>query len=392
MRDRYIGKCLADHRYAMATDLLDRGRFEYASRRWVECLGVVELGFLREKDVLRQEFALEAIEIAAQRLLAIGELPVPGHRLDAEQVRGLDHVGALHGIGKPGALPQIAAIEQQRTFMSNIAAQALDQRLQLREAAELAEANSGFLEIEEGEGVGIGAVGPYSKPIEKGAADQMRRLALHRADPEIDTRLAKKNRQQLRVRVGDVQDARIAEVFEIVHAGVVGAAPDARHHARERGCAREFEKLPAADGHAMSPLLEILSVFRAPSRPLSRFSPGRSKPWPALRLPSTMQSLRRSRRHRRLFSRPPRPPRSRSIDCAGCRLACWRRPPRRRLSCSRPRSRRPARTLWLRSAAPKPARASISCLCSWPRSRAGNRQPVAQIGQIIFEIAIFVGL
>src|ERR1700683_2987544 len=29
---------------------------------------------------------------------------------------------------------------------------------------------------------------------------------------------------------------------------------------------------------------------------------------------------------------------------------------------------------------------------SWPRSRAGDRQSVADIGQVIFKIAIFVGL
>src|SRR3977135_2047971 len=34
----------------------------------------------------------------------------------------------------------------------------------------------------------------------------------------------------------------------------------------------------------------------------------------------------------------------------------------------------------------------FSGLCSWPRPRTGDRQPVADIGQIIFEIAIFVVL
>src|ERR1700682_5105569 len=34
---------------------------------------------------------------------------------------------------------------------------------------------------------------------------------------------------------------------------------------------------------------------------------------------------------------------------------------------------------------------SASCP-SWPRARAGNRQSIADIGQIIFEIAIFVVL
>ena len=67
-------------------------RLEHAPRRLVEGLGVVERGFLGQEDVLRQKLALEVLEIVAQRLLAIGEFPMPGHRLDAEQVGGLDHV------------------------------------------------------------------------------------------------------------------------------------------------------------------------------------------------------------------------------------------------------------------------------------------------------------
>ena len=200
--DRHIGKCLSDHGDAVAADLLDHGRLEHASRCRIVCFGIVERRFVGEKDVLRQKFALEALKVAAKRLFAIGEFPVAGHRLDAEQVRGFDHVGALHGVGKPGALPQIAAIEQQRAFGSGVAAQALDQRLQMREAAELAEAGRGFLEIETAEGVGVGTVGPDAKSIEKGAADQMRWFSLHRADPEIDARFANIHRQQLRVRVG----------------------------------------------------------------------------------------------------------------------------------------------------------------------------------------------
>src|SRR5258708_25683305 len=43
-----------------------------------------------------------------------------------------------------------------------------------------------------------------------------------------------------------------------------------------------------------------------------------------------------------------------------------------------------------RSAALKPARVWLRG--SWPRSRTGNRQSVADIGQIIFEIAVFVVL
>ena len=117
-----------------------------------------------------------------------------GHYLDAQQIGGLDHVGALHGVGQSTALPEIAAIEQQRAAGACVAAQPVDQRLQMREAAKLAEAACGLLEIEKREGVGVGAVRLDAEAVEEGAADQVRRLACHRADPEIDARLAKIDR------------------------------------------------------------------------------------------------------------------------------------------------------------------------------------------------------
>src|SRR3979411_2891741 len=111
----------------------------------------------------------------------------------------------------------------------------------MRKTAELAEACGGFLEIEKGEGVGVGAVGPDAESIEKGAADQMRRLSFHRTDAEIDARFAEIHRQQLRMGVGHVQDARIAEAFEIVDADSVSAARQARQRARKRrgACKRD---------------------------------------------------------------------------------------------------------------------------------------------------------
>src|SRR3954453_18170052 len=116
-------------------------------------------------------------------------------------------------------------------------------------AAQLAEAGSGFLEIEASEGICVGAIGADSEPVDEGPADQMRRLALHFANPEVDARLPKINRQQLRMRIGRVQDARIAEPLELVDAGGIGGTRDAWNGARERGCAREFKKIPAADSH-----------------------------------------------------------------------------------------------------------------------------------------------
>ena len=126
MGDRHIGKGLPDHGHAMAADLLDGVRLENPPRRRVERLRIVEGGFLREVDVLRQEFALEALEIGAQRLFAIGEFPMAGHRLDAEQVGGLDHVAALHDVGKPRALPEISAVNQHGMLLAGVAAETID--------------------------------------------------------------------------------------------------------------------------------------------------------------------------------------------------------------------------------------------------------------------------
>src|SRR6266404_3621278 len=101
----------------------------------------------------------------------------------------------------------------------------------MREAAELAESGGGFLEFDAGESVGVGAVGPDAKPVEKGFPDQMRRIAGHRADAEIDARLAEIDRLQLRMRIRRVQDARVAETFEIVNADIIGAAGETRQAA-----------------------------------------------------------------------------------------------------------------------------------------------------------------
>ena len=73
---------------------------------------------------------------------------MPGHRLDAEQIGGVDHVGALHGVGKAAALPEIATVEQQGVSGAGIVAQAIDQRLEMRKAAEPAEACGRFFEIQ----------------------------------------------------------------------------------------------------------------------------------------------------------------------------------------------------------------------------------------------------
>ena len=144
MRDGHIGKGLADDADAEAADFLDGRRLEYAARGLVEGRLLVEGGFLGEEHVLRQELALEALDIAAQHVFAVGEFPVPGHGVDAEQIGRLHHVGAMHGVGEPLPCHQVAAVEQQRFSGAGVGAQAVDQGFEMGEAAQPAVAVRGL--------------------------------------------------------------------------------------------------------------------------------------------------------------------------------------------------------------------------------------------------------
>lgn len=157
MGDRDVGHRLADDAEAAAAGFLDGRRLEHPPGGGVERGGVVERGLVGEKDVLRQELAVEAADIAPQRLFAVGEFPVSGHRLDAEQVGDRDHVGARRRGGKAAALPQVAAVEQEAIAGAGVGAQPVDQGLPVGEAAHGAVATGGVGEIQIGKGVGVAA-------------------------------------------------------------------------------------------------------------------------------------------------------------------------------------------------------------------------------------------
>src|SRR5262249_8687146 len=150
-----------------------------------------------------------------------------------------------------------------------------------------------------GEGIGIGAVGADAEAVEKRASDNMRRVAAHRTDADIDARLPEKHRAKLRMRIGDVQDAGVAEALESVDARIVGAACEPRQAAGKRGGACERQEVPAADGHASLRASKGVSVFPCPSSGSSRWWPGRLKPWPTPRPPWRMRWPCRSRRRQR---------------------------------------------------------------------------------------------
>src|SRR4051794_32963806 len=116
----------------------------------------------------------------------------------------------------------------------------------MRKAAELAKPQRGFFKSNTGESVRVGAVGGNAKPVEESAPDQMWRPTGHDADTKVHTGFAKIYREQLRMGVGHVQNARIAETFEIVDAGVVRATRSARQRSRKRDRARSLQQIAAA--------------------------------------------------------------------------------------------------------------------------------------------------
>ena len=71
------------------------------------------MGLLGKKHVLGDEVGIALLDKPLHLFGRIGELPVPGQHVDAEQVGDLDHVGALGDHGGIGALPEIAAVKVQ---------------------------------------------------------------------------------------------------------------------------------------------------------------------------------------------------------------------------------------------------------------------------------------
>jgi hypothetical protein len=199
VRDGRVRERLPDDRHRHAVDGAGGRRLEHR---------VAEVGGLH---VLRQE--LDPAELLLDRLLdallAVGELPVAGHEVDAEVLLGLDHVGALRPQRESGALPGVAAVEKQRA--GPLRAQALYQRREMREAADLAVRQRGPFEVEEGERVGFARARLDPERLEEMLADEVGGPTGRGADADVDARLAEVDRQELRVAVGEMQQRDVAE-------------------------------------------------------------------------------------------------------------------------------------------------------------------------------------
>jgi len=98
---------------------------------------------------------LPVAEQLAHALEPVRELPVPGEHVDAELVRGPQHVLAAAPQGRRGTLERVAAVEQDRAART-LGAHALDERGQVRVAAHPAVARGQRGEVDGAERVGGG--------------------------------------------------------------------------------------------------------------------------------------------------------------------------------------------------------------------------------------------
>ncbi len=206
---------------------------------------------------MREEFTLEVTKVPAENLFAIGKFKVPGHGLDAKQIGCLDHVGALRQISESAALPEIATVEQKRASRRHRVSHHIDQGLEMREAAQLAKPPGLLLEVQEREGVCFGAARGYPELLEKSVSNQMRRPRPHRSDADVDAWLPEVNRQQLRVRIGHVQNTRISERLQIVNCVAFRRVGKTRKAGNRGSRHRQFQKVPSTNWH--SDLLYVMN-------------------------------------------------------------------------------------------------------------------------------------
>jgi hypothetical protein len=192
---------LADHRDLDAAALEAGGRVEHL----LVPLGVAHVAGQKRK----REFADQLLD----PLGAIGELPMGGHGLDAERVHDLDHVRALGGERGVGALPGVAAVEQQG-LAGPLGADRLDQGRQAVDAADLAVGPSQRRVILRCQDMGLGGAGRDPELAQEVGAGEVGRLAERRADPKVDRGLAEVDRHELGVDVGEVQKGDLANRLE----------------------------------------------------------------------------------------------------------------------------------------------------------------------------------
>ncbi|OIQ71528.1 hypothetical protein GALL_468540 [mine drainage metagenome] len=136
-----------------------------------------------------------------------------GHRVGLQRAHRVHHVlplGFQHGVR---AVPRVATIQQQR--LGPFGADRLDHGRQAVKATHLAVGLGQRLEVEIGQGIGLGGAGLDIVEFEEIGAGHMGRQALLGADAKVHLGFAEPIGHQLAVAVGDVDQRDVAGGFEI---------------------------------------------------------------------------------------------------------------------------------------------------------------------------------
>jgi hypothetical protein len=120
----------------------------------------------------------------------------------------------------------------------------------MREPADRAVAACRGLEVEMGEGVRLRAAGRDAELAQQVLAHEVRRPVGIDAGADVRLRLPVIPRQELRVAVGEVEQARVAELRDVVQGGVLAARVE--RHPGGRSGREQPQELPAGDGHRLT--------------------------------------------------------------------------------------------------------------------------------------------
>ena len=181
-------------------------------------------------DVTGKERKLEHVLEFLHTILAVGEFPVRGHRVEAHGVLDLDHVLALGFERRQRALPGVATVQEQRVVRT-FGAHRLDQGHHPVDTADAAVFLGERSEIVARQRIGLGRTRLDPVVSEEILTRDMRRQALDLADPDVNRGFAEIDRRQLRVHVGEMQQRHLAHRLEVENARLVDLL--LRHNAAE---------------------------------------------------------------------------------------------------------------------------------------------------------------
>ena len=211
---------------------------------------------VRRLDVLRHKVELAAevfLDDLLHALHAIGELPVAGHHIHAQQLASVHHVLSIGPQRSGRALPGIATVKQQGAGARG--PHALHQRGQVRKAAHFAIALGSGFKVQIAESMGRSRAGLEAHGLQQMLAHQMRALVFHRAYAQVHAGLAEVNGVELGMAVGHVQQRHIAERSHLVQGLVglllvrIGIALQA--HARHAGRGQHLQKFAFGKAHSV---------------------------------------------------------------------------------------------------------------------------------------------